>query len=295
MTKKYPNNLEAWVSLISSIEIPILKATHTYIVEQQKNINNLDLRDIAMLIRHDPLLSLRLLKLQEDQRSQLQTTDITTIEKVLLMIGIAGFFREFGNTHHLEDTLITNTTALEACHQTCARAFFASQLADAMSKYRRDIDPNEIITAALLHETAEILMWQTAPELMLEIRDALRIDPTLRSKDIQKQLLGCTLNELQQQLSDQWHLPKILSHLADDAFLKEPRVKIVQLATSIARHTEWTWHSDYNMIDLENCADFLKINCDEAHQLIVNAALLSAKQWRWYGVQPSAAKLVEYS
>lgn len=295
MTKKYPDSLEAWVSLIANLEIPILTATHSYILEQQKNIDTLDLRDIAILIRHDPLLSLRLLKHQENKRSQQQTADITTIEKILLMIGIAGFFRAFGNTPHLEDTLIKNAAALEACHQTCARAFFAAQLADAMGKYRRDIDPNEVVTAALLHETAEILLWQTAPELMLQIKEALKTDPTLRSKDIQKQLLGCTLNELQQQLSAQWHLPKILSHLADDAFLKEPRVKIVQLATSIARHTEWRWYSEYNMIDLEECAEFLKIDCDEAHQLIINTALFSAKQWRWYGVQPSAARLLEHT
>ncbi|WP_051534847.1 HDOD domain-containing protein [Deefgea rivuli] len=294
MLKKYPNHLDAWVSLLSSVEIPILATTHEKITEQQKNIGNLDLRDIAILIRHDPLLSLKLLKHQENKRSLQQTADVTTIEKILLMIGITGFFRTFGGSPHLENMLQKNEVALHACHQTCARAFFASQLAEAMGKYRRDIDPNEIVTAALLHETAEILLWQAAPELMLEIKSAMRSDSTLRSKDIQKQILGCTVNELQQQLSKLWHLPKILVHLADEDFSDEPRVKIVQLATGIARHSEWAWNTEYNQQDLIKCADFLKISLEEAHQIIVTTAVYTAKHWRWYGVQPSIARLVEY-
>jgi HD-like signal output (HDOD) protein len=276
------------------MDLPILKTTHDKIIEQQKNIDNLDLRDIALLIRHDPLLCLKLLRHQENSRSLQQTTDVTTIEKVLLMIGITGFFKAFSATQHLEDSFIKNHLALEACRQTCARAFLASQLADAMSKYRRDIDPNEIVTAALLHETAEILLWQSAPELMLEIKDALRNNALLRSKEAQVRSLGCTVNELQQQLSKQWHLPKILSHLTDEDYLDEARVKIVHLATAIARHTELTWNSEHNIHDLKQCAEFLSITQDEAHQLITTTALLTAKQWRWYGIQPSAARLIEH-
>ncbi len=293
MKKKYPDNIESWLALLTNMEIPILKVTHGKIVELQQDINNIDLRDLSVLIRHDPLLSIKLLKHQETKRSQHQVTDVTTIEKVLLMIGITGFFRSFGGSPHLEDSLGHNQAAIDACHQTCARAYFASQLADSMGKYRRDIDPNEIVTAALLHETAEIILWQIAPELMNEIKEALKSNSNIRSKDIQRRVLGCSINELQQRISSQWNLPRILSHLANEDFTEEPRVMLVQLATSIARHTELTWNSNLIQEDLKKCADFLKIEVDEAHNLVTSTALFAAKQWQWYGTQPAAARIIE--
>lgn len=293
MKKKYPDNIESWLALLTNMEIPILKVTHEKIIELQQDINSIDLRDLSVLIRHDPLLSIKLLKHQENKRSQQQVTDVTTIEKVLLMIGLTGFFRAFGGSPHLEDALGHNLAAIDACHQTCARAYFASQLADSMSKYRRDIDPNEIVTAALLHETAEIILWQIAPELMNEINEALKSNSNIRSKEIQHKILGCSINELQQRLCSQWNLPRILSHLANENFSEEPRVMLVQLATSIARHTELTWNSNFIKEDLKNCADLLKIDINEAHNLITSTAIFAAKQWRWYGAQPAVARILE--
>jgi HD-like signal output (HDOD) protein len=292
MIKKYPNNIESWLSLLSNLEIPILKHTHDQIIKHQQNIDNIDLRDLSILIRHDPLLSLKLLKHQEKKRSFNQTTDITTIEKVLLMIGIKGFFNSFGGTQHIEDTIGQNSAAIEDCHKTCYRAYFASQLADSMGKYRRDLDPNEIVTAALLHETAEILLWQIVPELMINMKEKLSNNRELRSKDIQNETLGCNFNELQQRLCSLWNLPKILTHLANEDCADEPRVKLVKLATSIARHTEWSIYTDFYLKDLSNTADFLKIDEDEAHRLVVSTAIYTAKHWDWFGVQPTAARLI---
>lgn len=292
MPNNYPRHIDSWIDLLSRLEIPILKQTNVQINKLQQNIDSIDLRDLSILIRHDPLLSLKLLKHQETKRRLTQTTDVTTIEKVLLMIGIRGFFNAFGGTHHIEDILLNKPLAIDGCHQSCYRAFFASQVADQMSKHRRDLDPNEIITAALLHETAEILLWQLAPELLSQIKDKLKKNRELRSRDVQNEILGCTLNDLQQRLCTLWNLPKILIHLASEQFENEPRVQLVKLATSIARHTEWDLKSEYYQTDIKTAAEFLEITPDEAHKLVVNAALSTAKDWEWYEVQPTAARLI---
>jgi len=292
MIKKYPNNIESWLALLSNLEVPILKYTHEQIIKHQQNISDIDLRDLSILIRHDPLLSLKLLKHQETKRSHSQTTDVTTIEKVLLMIGIKGFFSSFGGTRHIEDAMNRNDAAIDNCHKTCYRAYFASQIADSMGKYRRDLDPNEIVTAALLHETAEILLWQIAPELMSNIKEKLKENRNLRSKEIQNEILGCSIHELQQRLCSLWSLPKILTHLANEDYDDEPRVRLVKLATSIARHTEWSVYSDLYFEDLAKTAEFLKIDTEDVHRLVVSASLYVAKQWHWYGVQPTAARLI---
>ncbi|QZA81006.1 HDOD domain-containing protein [Deefgea piscis] len=294
MMQNNPKNLASWINIISHVEIPILASTKEHITKLRSNMDCIDLRDLAYVIGHDPLLSLKMLKYQVHRRSQQQVTDITNIEKVLLMIGIKEFFEIIRDCQILEEELSQNTDTLQTCLKTCARAYYAAQLAETMSKSRRDIDPKEIITAALLHETAEILLWLAAPELMLKIRDSLKNNPEIRSKSIQKEILGCTVNELQQELIIHWHLPKILLHLVDESYVNDPRVLLVLVSTSIARHTEWSWNQELNYMDIEKCAQILHISNDEAHTIIVNTALRTAKEWNWYQVETAAARIIEY-
>ncbi|WP_288841756.1 HDOD domain-containing protein [uncultured Deefgea sp.] len=294
MMQNNPKSATSWINTISQIDIPILASTREHITKLRSNMECIDLRDLAFVIGHDPLLSLKMLKHQAVRRSPQQTTDITNIEKVLLMIGVKEFFEIIRDCTILEEELSKNTDTLQICLKTCARAYYAAQLAETMSKFRRDIDPKEIITAALLHETAEVLLWLAAPELMLEIRDTLKNNPEIRSKTTQKKVLGCTVNELQQELITHWHLPKILLHLIDESYINDPRVILVLTSTSIARHTEWSWNQELNYIDIEKSAKLLQISNDEAHTVIVNTALKTAKEWRWYQIETAAARIIEY-
>ncbi len=289
-----PRSVSSWINTLSQIDIPILASTREHITKLRSNMECIDLRDLAFIIRHDPLLSLKMLKHQALRRSHQQTTDITSIEKVLLMIGVKEFFEIIRDCTILEEELSKNADILQTCLKTCARAYYAAQLAETMSKFRRDIDPKEIITAALLHETAEILLWLAAPGLMLKIRDTLKNNPEIRSKTTQKEVLGCTVNELQQELITHWHLPKIMLHLINESDTNDPRVILVLTSTSIARHTEWSWNQELNHIDTEKLARILHISNDEAHAIIVNTALKIAKEWRWYQIETAAARIIEY-
>jgi HD-like signal output (HDOD) protein len=99
----------------------------------------------------------------------------------------------------------------------------------------------EIRIAALLHDLAEILMWCFAPQDMLKIHSIQLQDKSLRSRAVQEQVLGFALADLQKALVQKWELPELLLTLMDDANAKQQRVRNVQLAVNLARHSANGW------------------------------------------------------
>lgn len=292
MSSKAFTDLQQWVTYLAEQPIPILTHTHLEMRGYHTRIDEIGLREIGELIRHDPLLTLNILRYQEAHRHSRQITDVTTIERVLLMIGVTGFFRLFGSLPNLEIQADTQKIVLYGAHRTCSRAYLASCIAEMLSNYRRDIEPAEVTTAALLHDTAEILLWLAAPRQMMMIQETLRSNPSQRSQEVQIKMLGCKINDIQHGLVMEWHLPRTLLHLIDDHFADEPRVRIVNLAVAMARHLEKGWDSPYFLDDLQQCALLIKLEPYLLYEQIRDVALKAARHWAWYEEQPAAAMLI---
>jgi HD-like signal output (HDOD) protein len=193
-------DLKSWVRHFSEQEIPVLSFTLERMRGMQSQLDDIGVRDVAHLIRHDPLLSLRLVRYLESHRHASQVTDVTRLDRILLMIGVGGFFRLFGRALTLENKLANQPAALEGCRRVCGRAHFAAKIAELIGTRRHDLDPEEVATATLLHNTAEILLWTEAPELSTRIAELLARNPGMRSRDAQQQVLGITLHELHMEL-----------------------------------------------------------------------------------------------
>ncbi|MDR3412975.1 MAG: HDOD domain-containing protein [Formivibrio sp.] len=292
LTKPLPD-LPSWIRHLSQQEIPILAYSLERMHELQGKFDDIDIRDIAHLIRHDPLLSLRLVRYLESHRHNSQITDVTTLDRILLMIGLSGFFRAFGHSLVLENQLVHHPEALEGCRRVCSRAYFSARIAETIATRRHDLDPAELTTAVLLHNSAEILLWVEAPTLAIQIASLLKNNPGMRSRDAQKQVLGVTLHELHLGLLQAWHLPKLLQHLLDDRFANEPRVRTAAVATNLARHLGNSWYDPGLHDDYQSMANLIGSTAETAYTLTQNIALSTAKEWQWFGIPPAAAMLVQ--
>ncbi len=235
------DDLSAWVSFYSQAQLPVLRHTVHELDQLRENAENVNARVLAGIILRDPLMTLKVLAYIESHRQKRQTTDITTIERALMMIGINPFFRDFQDIPLVEDQLKTHPKALIGLLKVIGRARKAAQWARDWAILRHDLDVDEITVAALLHDVAEILMWCFAPKLAVKVRETQTADRSLRSVVVQTDIYGIPLYELKGELAKTWHLPPLLSMLLSAENAENPRVRNVKLAVDLARHSANGW------------------------------------------------------
>ena len=253
-------DLDAWVTLFSQADIPVLRHTEQQLAELRANANKSNARVISSVILHDPLLTLRVLGYIEAKRNKGRNTDITTIERALMMIGMEPFFRDFQNLSLIEDNLKPHPRALLGLLKVINRARKAAHWARDWAIYRHDLDVDEIMVATLLYDVAEILMWCFAPQLALQVSERQKADRTLRSVTVQTEVFNIPLYQLKLALAQVWHLPALLTTLMNPDNANHPRVKNVRLAIDLARHSANGWDDAALPDDYKAIGDLLHLS-----------------------------------
>ncbi|MBB5019107.1 HD-like signal output (HDOD) protein [Chitinivorax tropicus] len=285
------SSFEAWVSYMSQCGLPVMARTIHEIDSLRNNEDNITGRDIARVLLHDPMMTLQVIRYLQDHRRKSQVTDVTTVEHAIMMFGTRAFFEAFTELTSIESHLADEPAALAGVMRVLSRAFHAALYVHEWAVLRHDTDVEELTSAALLHDIAEILLWITAPKLALEIHFRLRGNPLLRSAVAQTDVLGFPLLQLQLALAKAWHLPPLLMELMDDRHASHPRVRTVVLAVDLARHSANGWYDAALPDDFIGIADLLHINLDEARQIVLRTTLQAAHAKGWYRYPPAATWL----
>jgi HD-like signal output (HDOD) protein len=252
--------LDSWVAYISQAQMPVLRHTVNELDQLRGNAEHVNAHVLSSIILQDPLMTLRVLAYIEGKRGKRQSTDITTIERALMMIGVGPFFRDFDHMPLVEETLRPYPKALLGLLKVIARGRRAARWAREWAVIRHDLDIDEITVATLLHDVAEILMWCFAPTLALQVQEMQTRDRTLRSALAQQQVYGVSLQPLQLALAKIWHLPELLTTLMDGNDADHPRVRNVTLAVDLARHSGNSWDDAALPDDYAAIEDLLHIS-----------------------------------
>jgi HD-like signal output (HDOD) protein len=279
----------AWVHALGAVKIPVLSRTIEELARLRQNEERVLARDISRVLLHDPMFTLRVLRFLPTQRKPGRITEITTVEHALMMLGVAPFFAHFSDLPAVESVLAGNAPALRGLMRVVSRAHHAAMFARDWAWARHDIESDEVVAAALLHDLAEILLWCFAPELALRIDAMLRADGSLRSGVAQRAVLGFTFIDLQLALIAEWKLPALLQTLMDDKHARSPRAVNVLLAVDLARHSARGGNDPALPDDYAAIAKFLRLPEDEVMERIERTALQaeSARDWYQAGAAPS--------
>ncbi|MGL1833248.1 HDOD domain-containing protein [Rhodocyclaceae bacterium SMB388] len=247
------------VAFLSAQHIPVLRRTVRALDALRDEQDSVNARRIAAAVLADPLMTVKVLAHLQANRRDAQNHDITTMDRAIMMMGIAPFLNAFSGMETLEDRLASHPKALLGALQVITRARRAAQYARDWAILRHDMDANEITVAALLHETAEILCWTFAPEPCLRIQRMQQRDPRLRSDIAQRTILGATFNGIQLGLARAWKLPELLLRLLDEADRDNPRVRNVLLANRFTRHVARGWDDPALPDDIVELEKLLRI------------------------------------
>ena len=246
MLDKSLKDLNAWTELLVEADIPVLASSINevaFMAQAEEVRGNVDAHSLSQALGSDPLMTLKVLSHVSRYCTRLNVEPPETLTGALVMQGIGPFFTAFSNMTAVETALSNHPEALKGLRRTIVRGKRAAHLAFSFAIHRQDEDAEVIYQAALLHDFAEMLMWCHAPSLMLDVEQALARDHTLRSEQVQQDILNATLPDLEQSLMHAWQLPDLLIRCTDDRHADHPRVKTVMLATRVARHTQYGWHT----------------------------------------------------
>ena len=248
-------DLNTWVDALARADLPVLRSTSRELNNiAQQDDENLNPRDVAATVLRDPLMTARLYLHAQSTQGARQLTEITTVDRMIVMLGLPPFLRAFSGLPTVEDRLRHNVAALSGLIRVVQRAHRASRFAGIFAAWRNDISFEEIMVSAMLHDLAEMLVWI--------------FSPTLRSAVAQEAVLGIRLQDLQRELARRWRLPALLTTLMDDAHAGHPRVRNVMLAVNIARHSMSGWDNAALPDDFRDAAEFLSTTPEHVLELI---------------------------
>lgn len=238
------DSVDGYVRFLSAQDMPVLRQTVRELGALREAQDSVGGKRIAAVVLADPLMTAKLLATLQAMRTPMQNRDITTIDRAIMMMGVAPFFDTFSAMPTVEDVLAGRRDALVGVLKVIGRARKATHYARDWAILRRDLDVDEITVAALLLEAVEILCWTFAPTLTLRVHALQRANRWLRSVEAQRAVFGFTAQEIQVALVRAWKLPDLLVALMDESAAANPRVRNVLLAADFARHVADGWSND---------------------------------------------------
>ncbi len=261
-------DINAWVRYISTAAIPVLKLTARELAQLHNDEDNISARAIAAVVHHDPMMVFKVLSYAQKHKGKSQLQDLIQVEQAVLMMGTSAFFRNIPPAPVVEDTLKTNLPALMHLLKLIRRAHRAANFAAEWAAHLMDLHADEVFIAALLHDLSEMLMWCYAPDKMNIIHAMQAANKKLRSKDVQQEVLGFKLQDLQKEIVEVFQLPPLLSKLMKDEASQEQRVRNVALAVNLARHSANGWDDAALPDDYHDIAELLRMDVDKVMRVI---------------------------
>lgn len=257
-----------WVAFFKEADIPVLRQTARELAALREREDETGARDITRVVINDPLMMFKVLTYANNHRSRHQLQDLVQVEQAIIMMGTSTFFEQIPTVPHVEDVLDHHVAALVDLLKLMIRAHRAGYFAADFASHLMDLHAEELRVAASLYDFAEMLMWIFNPEAMSEIRKRQAADKTLRSRVVQQDVLGFRVVELQAELVRVFNLPSLLTDLMDEQRAHLPRVRNVQLAVNLARHSADGWDNAALPDDYKDISQLLHVDVERVMHIV---------------------------
>ncbi|HUW50167.1 MAG TPA: HDOD domain-containing protein [Sulfuricella sp.] len=279
-----------WLDELKDWDTPVLRRTIVELGRLEAKAEQTTPGQIAAVVLHDPLMTLKVLRLVNGASRSRLSNEIVTVETAVIMLGVGPFFIRHANLKPIEKHIPSVNGVLPGLMRALSRAHHAAWQARDWAILRADMKSEELYIAALLYDLGEITLWAYAPDQAAQILKQSR-RKKISFAEAGKEVLGFELRELQFTLAEGWNLPEMMRAAMHNEAAPNPRMQGVVLAAALARYAETGWYDEQLLASYEVIADMLRLPLNEVVSIIHQNAVISARHWQWYGVPPAAAWL----
>lgn len=273
---KARQSVRDWVAFFREADIPVLRQTARELQALREHEEETGARDITRVVINDPLMMFKVLAFANNHRSRYQLQDLVQVEQAIIMMGTSTFFEQIPTVPHVEEVLNDHMSALIDLLKLMIRSHRSGYFAAEFAAHLMDLHAEEVRVAASLYDFAEMLMWCFHPDAMTEISKRQEADKTLRSRVVQQEVLGFRILELQAELVKVFNLPSLLNDLMDEQRAHLPRVRNVQLAVNLARHSADGWDNAALPDDYKDIAQLLHVDAARVMHIVGAPPVLAA-------------------
>ena len=280
-------SIENWISRFGDIPIPVL--AHTIKTLSKRCNEDVPILDLVELVETDPGLTVQLIRTCSLSSQGSLRSEVTSVQQALMMLGIEQLKKLPEKLPTVESTL--KGSAKQHLLRTFSIANHAARQSTVWARQRRDMMPDEVTAATLLHFIGEMLISIHAPNLVDDIYK-MRNEEHIPSDEAQYIVLGFTFDQLSLVIAERWHLPSLLVEALHAENANHPRAYSIMLAVQLARHAAINWYSSKMRTLLDETAEWLdkpiSVLIKETHQL----AVAVARDTEFYNITPAAALLL---
>lgn len=280
-------SMEKWIDRMGETPIPVMRHTITNL--SRLCDEDVPIHELVELVETDPGLTVQLIRTCTTSLRGSLRTEVTSVQQAMMILGIEKLKQLPHTLPSVEEKL--KGTAQQHLLATFSTAYHAARQATAWAKFRRDMMPDEVTAATLLHFLGEMLLSIYAPELLDKICK-MRNDKHIASEEAQYIVLGFTVDQLSLAIAHRWNLPPLVIEALHAENARHPRAYSIMLAVQLARHAAFDWYSTKMHTLYEEAAEWLdkpmSVLIRETHQLAVTVA----RDSEFYNVTPAAALLL---
>lgn len=245
--------------------------------------------ELTWIIERDPGMTLQLFRTIGSVRARHLGNPVGTIRHGLMMMGLEQI-RSLPSDAPLVDS-IRHPEAKRQILGQYDRAYHAARQAWDWARLRKDMEADEVYSAALLHNLGEMLLWLRAPTKMAQVEEMAREDD-LEPEEAQYVTLGFTAEQLTQELGQRWQLPQLLQDSLHPENSRNPRAFEVLLAARLVRTVTGDWYSHDATRIQQEVADHLHQDLGPTVGRIHSVAATAAREAVFDETVPAATWLL---
>ena len=270
----------ALINRLNREDMPLFSQTVKNILDVS-NKEDSPLSDLSLVVLKDPSLTAKVLMIANCALYNRDARKTTTISRAVLQLGYK-VVRSICITSLLIEKLATGPRK-EKVIAEMVKSFHAAIQARSLAISRGDAAVEEIFIATLLYRIGHIAFWSSEGSGVELLAEALEKRPDEPPKQVEKDILGFSLQELSYGLAREWGLGELLEATLS-VHSQTRRTANVLLGHALADGIASGWHSTRLEKAIANTARFLNRSEEEVTKLVKENTEVTVRTAHDYGL-----------